>query len=300
MTPRSWLFVPADDPRKLGKITSSGADAVILDLEDSVAIARKAEARALALEVLKGARGEHGPQIWVRINPLGADLADQDLAAIMPGAPDGVVLPKCASAADVAALAQRLDAWEALEARTLGGLWRRTRILPIVTETPGALFTLGSYAQAPSDRLAGLTWGAEDLSAAVGAETNRGPGGGYTDLCRLARALCLAGAAAAGAPAIETVYPDLQDIEGLAAYAAQGRREGFCGMLALHPAQVAPINRAFTPSAEALEQARRIVDLFEAAPGSGVLAMDGRMIDAPHLAQARRILAAAKNKDRPG
>lgn len=292
MIPRSWLFIPADDPRKLAKIPASAADAVILDLEDSVAPARKAEARALALEALNGAWGARGPEVWVRINPLSGDLADHDLAAIMPGAPNGLVLPKCASAADVAALAKRLDALESLEVLK-GEHWRgQTRILPIATETPGALFALGSYAEAPSARLVGLTWGAEDLSAAVGAEANHAADGGYTDLCRLARVLCLAGAAAAGVAAIETVYPDLNDPAGLEAYAAQGRREGFSGMLAIHPAQVEAINRAFTPSAEAVEQARRIVALFEADPQAGVLAMDGRMLDAPHLTQARRILAA--------
>ena len=243
MIPRSWLFIPADDPRKLAKIVSSRADAVILDLEDSVAPARKAEARALALEALNGARDGPGREIWVRINPLSGGLADQDLAAIMAGAPAGVVLPKCASGAEVAALTGKLDAYEELEARTIGVPWGHTRILPIATETPGALFTLGSYAGAPSARLAGLTWGAEDLSAAVGAETNRAPDGGYTDLCRLARALCLAGAAAAGVAAIETVYPDLDDLVGLEAYAVQARREGFSGMLALHPAQGAPITQ---------------------------------------------------------
>jgi len=287
MIPRSWLFIPADDRRKLAKIGSSGADAVILDLEDSVAPARKAEARAMALDALKGARG---PELWVRINALPGGVADHDLEAIMPGAPDGVVLPKCGSAADVAALGERLDALEDSERRG------RTRILPIATETPSALFALGSYAQAPSARLAGLTWGAEDLSAAVGAETNRSADGGYTDLCRIARALCLAGAAAAGIPAIETIYPVVDDLNGLEAYAAQGRREGFSGMLAIHPAQVEAINRAFTPSADAVERARRIVALFEAEPGAGVLAMDGRMLDAPHLAQARRILQSVPPK----
>jgi citrate lyase subunit beta/citryl-CoA lyase len=296
MIPRSWLFIPADDPRKLAKIAACGADAVILDLEDSVAPARKAEARALALETLNAAWGGGGPELWVRINPLSGGLADQDLAAIMPGAPTGVVLPKCASAADVAALVERLDDLATLEAAK-GEHWRgQTRVLPIATETPAALFALGSYASTPSGRLAGLTWGAEDLSTAVGAETNRSPDGGYTDLCRLARALCLAGAAAAAVPAIETIYPEVTDISGLEAYAAQGRREGFCGMLAIHPAQVGPINRAFTPSDDAIERARRIVALFEAEPGAGVLAMDGRMLDAPHLVQARRILQSVRPK----
>lgn len=302
MIPRSWLFVPADDPRKLARARTSGADAVILDLEDSVVASRKAEARALALETLNAPRDALGPDVWVRINPLPGGLADHDLEAIMPGVPDGVVLPKCASGADVAALAAKLDAYEELEARMIGAPWGHTRILPIATETPGALFALGSYAQAPSARLAGLTWGAEDLSTAVGAETNRAPDGGYTDLCRLARALCLAGAAAAGVPAIETIHAAVADQEALALYAEQGRREGFSGMLAIHPAQVATINRAFTPSAEAVERARRIVALFEADPDAGVLAMDGRMLDAPHLVQARRILAAdaaARNRIQP-
>ena len=226
----------------------------------------------------------------MRINPLSGGSADLDLEAVMPGAPDGLVLPKAGSAADVVALGRRLDALEAGDRRG------RTLILPVATETPGALFALGSYAETPSHRLVGLTWGAEDLSTAVGAETNRATDGGYTDLCRLARALCLAGAAAAGVPAVETVYPDLRDMTGLAAYASQGRREGFAGMLAIHPAQVEAINRAFTPSADAVEQARRIVALFEANPGAGVLAMDGRMLDAPHLAQARRILQSERSR----
>ena len=296
MIARSWLFVPADDPRKLAKIADSGADAVILDLEDSVVPAHKAEARALAQEALNAARGERAPQVWVRINPLSGGSADLDLEAVMPGTPDGLVLPKAGSAADVVALGRRLDTLEAGDRRG------RTLILPIATETPGALFALGSYAETPSHRLVGLTWGAEDLSTAVGAETNRATDGGYTDLCRLARALCLAGAGAAGVPALETVYPALGDVAGLEAYAIQGRREGFSGMLAIHPAQVEPINRAFTPSADAVERARRIVALFEADPGVGVLSMDGRMLDAPHLAQARRILAAdaaLRDKIRP-
>lgn len=296
MTPRSWLFVPADDPRKLAKAGASEADAVILDLEDSVAPARKADARALALDMLNAARDARGPEIWIRVNPLSSGLAAPDLEAVMPGAPDGVVLPKCASAADVATLGEQLAALE------MGHRRGRTSILPIATETPGALFALGSYAQAPSGRLAGLTWGAEDLSTAVGAETARAADGGHTDLARLARALCLAAASAAGVAAVETVYPDLRDMAGLAAYAAQGRREGFSGMLAIHPAQVEAINRAFTPPAHAVERARRIVALFEANPDAGVLAMDGRMLDAPHLAQARRTLAAdaaVRSKNRP-
>lgn len=287
MIPRSWLFIPADDPRKLTKIAASGADAVILDLEDSVVLDRKAEARARALEVLNGARE---CEVWVRVNPLSSGLADQDLSAIMPGRPDGVVLPKCAGAADVAALGVWLEALEANDRRG------RTRILPIATETPAALFALGSYADGRSARLAGLTWGAEDLPSAVGAAINRVAEGTYTDLCRLARSLCLAGAAAAGVAAIETVYPAFRDLDGLRAYAEMGRREGFGGMMAIHPAQVSVINAAFTPTPAEIERAERVVAAFAAASSAGVVALDGQMLDAPHLKQAQRVLESTRAK----
>ena len=286
MSPRSWLFVPADDEAKLAKAWAAGADAVILDLEDSVALERKPHARALAMEFLQARPQPRATQAWVRINPMSGSLAEDDLAVVIAGAPDGVVLPKPDSAADVAALSSRLDGLEEAAGLESGAI----RILPIATETPRALFGLGRYADLRPGRLMGLTWGAEDLSAAVGAETNRAPDGGYTDLCRLARSLCLAGAAAAGVPAFETVYPAFKDTAGLAAYAEQGRREGFAGMLAIHPAQVETINRVFTPSAEAVARARRIVALFDANPGAGVLSLDGQMIDAPHLKQALRLL----------
>nr|MDB5459047.1 citrate lyase [Caulobacteraceae bacterium] len=285
MTPRSWLFVPADDAAKLDKAWDAGADAVILDLEDSVAPERKPAAREAALAFLRARPGPRACQIWLRINPLTAGLVGDDLA-VTAGAPDGVVLPKPDRADEVTDLAGRLEKLEVAHGLGAGSI----RILPIATETPRALFNLGGYADLPHGRLAGLTWGAEDLPAAVGAETNRAADGGYTDLCRLARALCLAGAAAAGVAAIETVYPAFRDLEGLEAYAEQGRREGFAGMLAIHPAQVGPINRVFTPSPLALERARAIVALFEAHPGAGVLAFEGRMLDAPHLKQARRLL----------
>ena len=289
MSPRSWLFVPADDAAKLAKAWEAGADAVILDLEDSVTLERKPHARALAMEFLKARPRPRGAQAWVRINPMASGLAEDDLAVVVPGGPDGVVLPKPDSAADVAALSSRLDGLEDAAGLELGAI----RILPIATETPRALFGLGRYADLRPGRLMGLTWGAEDLSTAVGAETNRAPDGGYTDLCRLARSLCLAGAAAANVPAFETVYPAFKDTEGLAAYAEQGRREGFAGMLAIHPAQVETINRVFTPSEQALARARRIVALFEANPGAGVLSLDGQMIDAPHLKQAMRLIGRA-------
>jgi citrate lyase subunit beta/citryl-CoA lyase len=289
MSPRSWLFVPADDEAKLAKALGAGADAVILDLEDSVALERKPHARALAMEFLQARPKPRATQAWVRINPMASGLAEDDLAVVVAGGPDGVVLPKPDSAADVAALSSRLDGLEDAAGLEAGAI----RILPIATETPRALFGLGRYADLRPGRLMGLTWGAEDLSTAVGAETNRAPDGGYTDLCRLARSLCLAGAAAANVPAFETVYPAFKDAAGLAAYAEQGRREGFVGMLAIHPAQVETINRVFTPSEQALARARRIVALFEANPGAGVLSLDGQMIDAPHLKQAKRLIGQA-------
>jgi citrate lyase subunit beta / citryl-CoA lyase len=281
MTPRSWLFVPGDAPAKIAKAAGTGADALIFDLEDSVTLARKAEAREAVAAALRVAQ----MPCWVRVNALGSGLTLPDLAAVASAAPHGVVLPKCQSAADVMTLSHYLDAFEAAARLPAGGI----RILPIVTETPGALFALGSYAEAGL-RLAGLTWGAEDLSAAVGATANRNAAGIPNDLCRLARALCLAGAAAANVPAIETVYPDFSDPAGLRAYAEAARQEGFSGMLAIHPAQVAPINTAMTPTEQEIARAHRIVAAFAQNPGAGVVALDGRMLDLPHLLQARRVL----------
>jgi citrate lyase subunit beta/citryl-CoA lyase len=292
MTPRSWLFVPADAPAKIAKAQGAGADALILDLEDSVALARKGEARAIAAATLAAPRS--GPALWVRINPLGSGLALADLAAVMRAGPAGIVLPKAESGADVATLAHYLDALEATAGLPPG----QTSILPIATETPTSVFNLGTYAQAGA-RLAGLTWGAEDLPAAIGATASRNPDGGLNDLCRLARSLCLAGAASANVPAIETVYPDFRDEAGLRAYAASGRREGFCAMLAIHPAQVPVINEVMTPSPAELAHAARVVEIFAANPGAGVVALDGKMLDLPHLKQARKILALARKEDDP-
>lgn len=283
MVARSWLFVPGDAPAKMDKALGSGADALILDLEDSVALERKAEARAQVRSFLE-TRSGRGPELWVRINPLATDLAEADLQAVVGGGPAGIVLPKPDSAQAVIEL-DRLLTHEAPEAGAI-------RILPIATETPASVFHLHSYAGA-SPRLAGITWGAEDLSSAVGAETARDEAGGFTPLYAMARSLCIAGAAAADVPAIETVYPDFRDLDGLAAYARRGRRDGFLGMMAIHPSQVAPINEAFTPSPAELAFARKVVALFEANPGAGTLALDGKMLDAPHLKQARRLLERA-------
>ena len=271
---RSLLFVPGDRPDRMAKAAASGADALILDLEDSVAPAGKAEARTAIAAFL---REERTLPLFVRINPLDSGLADDDLAAVLTAHPDGIVLPKAEGAASLAAL----------DAKLSGDI----HILPIVTETPAAVFACGSYGGV-TDRLCGLTWGAEDLPAAIGAETSRENDGRYTAPYELARSLTLFGAHAAGVAAIETVYPDFRDLDGLAAYAARGARDGFTGMMAIHPTQIPVINAAFTPSAEAVAHARRVVELFDANPGAGALALDGKMVDAPHLKAARRLLGA--------
>jgi citrate lyase subunit beta/citryl-CoA lyase len=272
------LFVPGDRPDRMEKALGSGADALILDLEDSVAPEAKPAAREAVAVFL---RRERTLPLYVRVNPLDGGLTPADLAAVLPAQPDGIVLPKAEGAAAIEALV-RLDV--------------AVPILSIATETPAAIFALGSYASV-ADRLAGLTWGAEDLPAAIGAVTSREADGSYTPPYQLARSLTLFGAHAAGVPAIETVYPDFRDLDGLAAYAARGARDGFSGMMAIHPAQVAVINAAFTPSVEAVAHARRVVALFAANPGAGALALDGKMVDAPHLKSARALLARAGEAD---
>ncbi len=271
---RSLLFVPGDRPERFAKAAATGADAIILDLEDSVAPERKATAREAVRAYLTDARHVAA---FVRVNPLDSGLIDDDLAALMEARPDGLVLPKAEGADDVNRLADRVA----------------LPILPVATETPAAVFRLGTYAHAAA-HLAGLTWGAEDLPAAVGASTSREADGSYTDPYRVARALTLFGAHAAGVPAIETVFPDFRDLDRLAAYAARGRRDGFTGMLAIHPSQVAVINAAFTPSADELAHARAVVALFAANPTAGALQLDGKMVDAPHLKAAHRLLKLAE------
>ncbi|WP_034160169.1 HpcH/HpaI aldolase/citrate lyase family protein [Sphingomonas sp. ERG5] len=270
---RSLLFVPGDRPDRMEKALALGADVLILDLEDSVSPAAKPEARAAVAAFLRRPRTA---TLYVRVNPLDSGLIDDDLAAVLPAGPDGLLLPKAEGAASLAAL----------DARLSGDI----AILPIATETPAAIFSLGSYGGVTS-RLAGLTWGAEDLPAAIGAATSREADGSYTAPYQLARSLTLFGAHAAGVLAIETVYPDFRDLDGLAAYAARARRDGFTGMMAIHPAQVPVINAAFTPSAAEIEHARQVVALFDANPGAGALALDGKMVDAPHLKSAKRLLA---------
>ena len=270
---RSLLFVPGDRPDRMIKALGSGADALILDLEDSVAPARKAEARAAVVDFL---RGERPIPVLVRINPVGGPYANDDLVALREVRAEGIMLPKAEGAASIHALAS----------------WTGLPILPIATETPAAIFVLGSYVDV-RDRLLGLTWGAEDLPAAIGATAAREADGRYTPPIETVRSLALFAAHAAGIPAIETVYPNFRDLGGLAAYAARGARDGFTGMMAIHPDQVPVINQAFTPSEAEIAVARAIVDAFAANPDAGVLAVDGKMVDAPHLIQARRVLQRA-------
>jgi citrate lyase subunit beta / citryl-CoA lyase len=275
---RSLLFVPGDRPDRMEKALGAGADALILDLEDSVAPQNKQVARH---EVAHFLNQHNETRIFVRVNPLDGPDNEKDLNAVLPSHPDGIVLPKSEGGASVTELAKRLS--ERSNATAM--------ILAIATETPAAIFGLGSYSGVR--RLVGLTWGAEDLPAAVGAASSREEDGRFTPPYELARSLCLFGAAAAGVLPIETVYPAFRDLEGLAAYAARARRDGFLGMMAIHPDQIPVINLAFTPSEAELAHARAVVAAFEANPGAGVLSLDGKMIDRPHLVQAQRILSHA-------
>jgi citrate lyase subunit beta/citryl-CoA lyase len=272
---RSLLFVPGDRPERFAKAAASGADAIILDLEDSVHPDAKQQAAADVAAYLEQPAGR--VLRLVRINPLDSGRLDADLAAAR--AADALVLPKAEGAASVCRLV------EAMGERVLP-------ILPIATETPAAVFMLGSYAEI-GERLLGISWGAEDLPAAIGAATSREPDGRYTPPYEMVRALALFGAHAAGVGAIDTVYPALSDHEGLARYAARAARDGFTGMLALHPAQVPAINAAFTPTPEQVADAQAVVAAFAAAAGAGVLRHEGRMLDAPHLKQAQRLLERA-------
>lgn len=288
MSARSLLFVPGDSDRKIAKIAACEADLVILDLEDSVAPDQKAAARQRVREYLVSATQRHAPELWVRINPLATPEAMEDLLVILHGQPDGIVQPKVHSADDVIALGQHLADFERRHALQLAD----TKILPIATETPQALFNLDSYGRCGA-RLYGLTWGAEDLSTAVGATDNKEADGRWTQPYQWVRSLCLFGASAAGVPAIDTLYADFRDLAGLQASCTQARRDGFAGKLAIHPDQVAVINECFTPSAVEIAHARRVVDLFAQNPGVAALALDGRMLDIPHLHQAQKILARA-------
>ena len=285
---RSLLFVPGDSEKKLAKSISTSADALILDLEDSVSPDRTAIARSMVSEFLK-AHSNRAQQLWVRINPLQTPLALHDLVAVMAGKPDGIMLPKPLNAKDAQQLDHCLSALEVREGLELGS----TRIIPVATEVAGALFDLQSYAGA-TPRLQGLTWGAEDLATALGATSNRNEQGDFTFTYQLARSLCLLASAHAEVQAIDTLSVDFKDMKALAADVQNARREGFSGKLAIHPDQVEVINQGFTPSAHDLSHAQRIVDAFAQAQGAGAVQLDGKMVDKPHLTQALRLLQLSR------
>ena len=285
---RSWLFVPGDSERKLAKGQGNPADALILDLEDSVSDDRQDIAREMVRDYLMGRPDRSQQQLWVRINPLDTELSLPDLAAVMPGAPDGILLPKVYSAADVNTLAKYLDALETREGLELGS----TKIHCVSTEAAASLLTFHTYLDNVSDRLVALTWGGEDLAAALGATDNRHPDTGeYDDPYLMAKSLCLATSRAIDAQPVGVVYVDFRDLEGLEKECLRDRRAGFFGKIAIHPAQSEVINNAFTPSAEEIAHAQRVIDVFEQNPGLGTVGLDGKMLDMPHLKQARNVMA---------
>lgn len=289
---RSLLFVPASSAKKLDKAITSGADAVIVDLEDSIAFDHKARARRSAAAFLKEAvAAAPRPYLLVRVNDLQTGLIDADLDAIVPAKPDAIMLPKAEGGASVVHADAKLAVREAINGLPDGHI----KIVALATETAQALFLAGSFRGA-SARLAALTWGAEDLSVELGAERNRDADGRFLDPYRLARALCLAGAAAAEVPAIDTVFIDFRDVEAFRRECGEARRDGFAGKMAIHPAQVPIINAAFAPTPEAMREAQAILDAFAANPTAGVVSIDGVMVDRPHLARAKRLLARAAAK----
>ena len=287
---RSFLFVPADSEKKLAKGLESGADAVILDLEDSISAGRKSAAREMALAFLKAhAPQTKRPQLVVRVNALDTGLTDADLDGVVAGKPDMILLPKAEGGPAVIHLDAKLTAREAVHGVPDGAI----KILALATETAASLFVCGSYRNS-SPRLTGITWGAEDLSAELGAETNRDAKGQFTSPYMLARNLSLAAAASARVQAIDTVYADFRNMSGLREEAQEARRDGFTAKMAIHPAQVAIINEVFTPTREAIETAQAVVAAFAADPSAGVVAIGGVMYDRPHLTRAERLLARVK------
>jgi citrate lyase subunit beta/citryl-CoA lyase len=286
---RSLLFVPADGGTKLDKAMASGADAVIVDLEDSIAPERKAEARRSAADFLRGAvHADRRARLIVRVNGLASGLTDADLDTVVPARPDLIMLPKAEGGGDIVHIDAKLGAREATSGLTEGSI----KIVAIATETASALFLAGTFRGA-SARLEGLTWGAEDLSAELGAQATRDADGRLLDVYRLARMLCLAGAAAAQVQAIDTVMVDFRDLAALRRETEEARRDGFTGKMAIHPAQVPVINEVFTPTPAQIAEARAVIAAFEANPGKGTIGIDGVMHDRPHLERAKRLLARA-------
>ena len=286
-TARSWLFAPSDSEKKMDKAAASEADIAIFDLEDAVAPENKPLARQMVHNRIAREDEAARARLWVRINPLDSGMAVQDLAAIMPAKPGGLLLPKSRGRGDVETLDNYLTALEVAHGIEPGS----TSVLVLATETAGAMFHCGDYAGAP--RVCGLTWGAEDLSDALGASDNRAPDGRYDPPYELARTLCLLGACHAGVQPVETIHADFRDLEGLDKRARDVKRQGYRGMLAIHPAQVEVINRVFTPSEEELAEAQAVVDLFAANPGAGTIGHEGKMLDRPHLDRAKGLLRAA-------
>jgi citrate lyase subunit beta / citryl-CoA lyase len=290
---RSFLFVPADSPRKLDKAMTSSADALIVDLEDSIALEGKARARDSAAAFLKDVMASPTrPYMLVRVNGLQTGLTDADIDAITPMKPDAIMLPKAEGGASVI----HADAKLAVREATSGLPDGHIKILPLATETATAFFLAGTFAGS-SARLIALTWGAEDLSAELGAQANRDAQGRFLDPYRMARVLCITGAAAAAVPAIDTVYVDFRNSEGFRRECEEACRDGFTGKMAIHPAQVPIINEVFTPSASALAHARAVIDAFAAAPGAGVVGIGGLMYDRPHLVRAQQLLARAERRE---
>lgn len=293
---RSLLFVPGDSVRKLEKSLDSGADALILDLEDSVVLPAKEGARRVAAGFLREAKTVRGrPRLLVRVNGLTTGLTDADLDGVMGAGPDAVMLPKAVGGTDIAHLAAKLAVREAEFDLEDGA----TQILALATETGEGVLALGTFAGS-SHRLAGLAWAGEDLSADLGAESNRAEDGSYTEPYRVARAMTLFAAAAARVEPIDTVYVNYRDLDGLGRECREARRDGFVAKMAIHPAQVPVINEAFTPSQAALAQARAIVDAFAQSPGAGVVGIAGEMVDRPHLKRAERLLTRAGVRGTPG
>ena len=286
---RSLLFVPGDSEKKLEKGFGAGADVVIVDLEDSVAAANKQSAREIAARFITAHRRQTTSAIYVRVNDLSTGLTDDDLAALIPARPDGIMLPKSNSGQDVQPLSAKLRGHEAESGLPDGAIM----ILPIITETPAGVLAAATYAGA-SARLAGLTWGAEDLSAAIGARAARDDSGRYTDVFRFARTMTILAAGNAEAAAIDTVFPNFRDMAAFEAECAEAERDGFTGKMAIHPAQVPVINAAFTPSVEAVKHSQAVVDAFAAAGNPGVVGIGGKMYDRPHLRLAERLLARAR------
>lgn len=284
---RSLLFVPGDSERKIAKAGAACADGLVLDLEDSVASARKSVAREMTADCLKSGHFGQSKALWVRINPLSTPEALKDLAAVVAAGPAGILLPKVEGPADLVRLGHCLDALEEREGLAVGSI----SIMPVATETSSAPFSLGSYKDFALPRLFGMTWGAEDLSAALGATANTDQDGRLSLTYRTVRSLMLLAAKACHVEAIDTVYPDFKDVEGLRRTCEASRREGFTGCFAIHPDQVEIINDAYTPSAEDIAFAERVVAAFEETPDLGTVGIEGRMIDLPHLQQARKVLA---------